>query len=65
MSNQTTVPQSSRDNEPMQGWRIRELRAENQRLREAIESIAKNTCCEPCQEAALVARQALAGEEEK
>ena len=37
------------------------LRAERDRLRAALESIAKNTCCEGCQEAALVARQALKG----
>ena len=35
------------------------LRAENVRLREALEAIAKNTCCNRCQEAALVARHAL------
>ncbi len=29
------------------------------RLRTALESIAKNTCCDKCQEAALVAREAL------
>ena len=34
--------------------------AENAALREALESIAKNTCCDKCQEAALVARKALA-----
>ena len=28
-------------------------------LEKALKSIASNTCCEPCQEAALVARQAL------
>ena len=32
-------------------------------MREALESIAKNTCCETCQEAALVAKRALAGGE--
>jgi hypothetical protein len=32
------------------------------RLREALESIARNTCCDSCQEAALVARAALAAE---
>ena len=30
------------------------------KLVEALRSIAANTCCEPCQEAALVARAALA-----
>ena len=34
--------------------------AEIERLREALESIAANTCCDKCQEAALVARAALA-----
>lgn len=29
------------------------------RIREALESIARNTCCEQCQEAARVARSAL------
>jgi len=28
-------------------------------LREALRSIASNTCCDRCQEAALVARAAL------
>lgn len=31
----------------------------NVRLREALQSIAANTCCEPCQEAKLVAQAAL------
>ena len=35
------------------------LTAENEIFREALESIAKNTCCDRCQEAALVARSAL------
>ena len=35
------------------------LRDERDRLREALECIAKNTCCERCQEAALVAKAAL------
>jgi tRNA(Phe) wybutosine-synthesizing methylase Tyw3 len=39
--------------------RLLESRAENQRLREALQSIANNTCCEPCQEAKLVAKAAL------
>ena len=38
--------------------------AERDRLRAVLESIAKNTCCEGCQEAALVARAALKGPEE-
>lgn len=33
---------------------------ENKELREALESISKNTCCDKCQETALVARAALA-----
>jgi hypothetical protein len=36
--------------------------AENARLREALESIAKNGCCDHCQEAARVARAALGKE---
>lgn len=36
--------------------------AEVKRLREALESISKNTCCSTCQEAALVAKQALKGD---
>ena len=39
--------------------RIEELEAEVRRLREALQSIASNTCCEPCQEAKLVAQAAL------
>lgn len=35
------------------------LEAENARLREALGSIARNSCCDRCQEAALVAREAL------
>ena len=34
-------------------------RQDNERLRGALESIARNTCCDRCQEAALVAREAL------
>jgi len=40
------------------------LKEENARLREALESISKNTCCEPCQEAKKVAINALKGSEE-
>jgi hypothetical protein len=36
------------------------LLSENGRLRRALESIAENTCCGPCQEAATVAKAALA-----
>lgn len=38
---------------------ISELTVQVGRLREALTSIARNTCCEKCQEAALVARAAL------
>jgi hypothetical protein len=33
--------------------------SEIERLREALQSISNNTCCDNCQEAALVARAAL------
>ena len=36
---------------------------EIKRLREALQSIANNSCCGTCQEAALIARKAL-GEKE-
>jgi Flp pilus assembly CpaF family ATPase len=36
-----------------------EMDAENERLRKALKSIADNTCCGPCREAGLVAREAL------
>lgn len=39
--------------------RIEALAARVAKLEEALESIANNTCCEKCQEAALVARAAL------
>jgi hypothetical protein len=35
------------------------LERESARLREALDSIAKNTCCDRCQEAAKFARAAL------
>ena len=35
------------------------LKEENARLREALESISKNACCESCQEAKKVAINAL------
>lgn len=38
-----------------------EDRAEIKALRAALESIATNTCCDKCQEAALVAKAALSG----
>jgi len=34
-------------------------------LETALRSIAANTCCDKCQEAALVARAALAGEKKE
>lgn len=40
--------------------RIEQLEAENERLLDALESIAANTCCDTCQEAKLVAAKALA-----
>jgi hypothetical protein len=36
-----------------------EMIVETNRLRSVLESIAKNACCDKCQEAALVARAAL------
>lgn len=42
---------------------LRNLHAENERLREALESIAANACCDRCQEAALVAKAALRRED--
>lgn len=42
-------------------WQMKhdEQAAEADRLRDALESIEANTCCDKCQEAALVARLAL------
>lgn len=40
------------------------LKAERDALRAALGSIANNTCCDGCQEAALVARQALKGDDQ-
>lgn len=42
-----------------------ELREENARLREALESISKNSCCDQCQQAKFVALRALARDEAK
>jgi len=44
-----------------QAWadRCRAAAAEIEKLRAALRSIAANTCCDRCQEAALVARAAL------
>lgn len=39
---------------------VAQMRREIAALREALRSIANNTCCDRCQEAALVARAALA-----
>lgn len=44
---------------------VAHLKAENERLREALESIAANACCDKCQEAALVARAALRREDKR
>ena len=38
---------------------VTDLRIEHARFKMALESIAANTCCDRCQEAALVARTAL------
>lgn len=38
---------------------VTDLRVEHARFKMALESIAVNTCCDRCQEAALVARAAL------
>jgi len=38
---------------------MKEAEAKIERLRAALESIANNTCCDPCQEAKLVAKAAL------
>ena len=43
---------------------LRALAAERDTLRAALSSIARNTCCDRCQEAALVARAALEGGKE-
>ena len=37
----------------------KEAADEIERLRDALQSISNNTCCDNCQEAALVARAAL------
>ena len=39
--------------------KVKELEEKNKQLTEALESISKNTCCDKCQAAALVARKAL------
>ena len=63
---QQTLPerlkQFSRDDSASIGdaWNLcAEAADEIERLRAALRSIAKNTCCDRCQEAALVARAAL------
>ena len=43
--------------------RIAKLEQQLAELRKALESIAKNTCCDRCQEASLVAQAALQGGE--
>lgn len=47
------------DEAAVRGKEMQRLRDVNRRLTEALESIAANTCCDRCQEAALVARAAL------
>jgi len=42
--------------------KIKQCADEIERLRKALQLIANNTCCDGCQEAALVARKALGGE---
>jgi hypothetical protein len=42
----------------MYEW-MKEAADEIARLREVLQSISNNTCCDNCQEAALVARAAL------
>ena len=44
---------------------IESLQAEIERYRDALESIAANTCCNGCGEAAKVAAQALNGERQR
>jgi len=44
------------------GAELQAVLSENAKLRAALSSIAKNTCCGGCGEAALVARAALGGE---
>lgn len=39
--------------------KIFKLEQERNRLRDALKSIAANSCCDKCQEAALVARKVL------
>lgn len=41
--------------------KYRALEAEVERLCSRLQSIANNSCCGPCQEAKLVAREALEG----
>ena len=41
------------------GKYLHDMADEIERLRAALESIANNTCCDPCQEAKLVAKAAL------
>lgn len=46
-------------------WKLKSVMALEARIAEleaALSSIARNTCCDKCQEAALVARAALEGE---
>jgi hypothetical protein len=45
--------------ENLHNQRVVALQLEHARFKMALESIAINTCCEKCQEAALIARAAL------
>lgn len=44
--------------------KIEKLQEQNKIMRDALESISKNGCCKPCQEAKLVAKSALEKVEE-
>ena len=45
--------------------KLKESEERCERLEEALHSIALNTCCDTCQEAALVANQALSTDANK
>ena len=53
------TPQATRSEIDIILHENKQLREQNRVLRCALESIAKNTCCAPCREAALVAQAAL------
>lgn len=54
----------SQDVWPCEKFELAMLAAQSERYREALASIAANTCCEDCGEAALVAAAALEKEAE-